>query len=779
MLYRRYWQWVARQIRAARSGLRLASRSPLYSRLQIESLEGRLAPATHVWIGNPGAGGNSWATGSNWSSGGSPFGDSFPDVFFPATAHRYDVNVDLLVRQPLSSLRFEGSGYTLSGGPQFVLNGDITSNNPAITTNTINVDIKFGATQCTFPEASYTFTTAGGTLSLGGLLSRNIGACPVIKKAGPGVVVVNHANNSSGNWDINPGGGTVRVGAPDAVIGRVTLASGTTLDVNINTLIDHITYLSGSGSVKLGSGWLSVGNANVNSTFAGPISGSFPNGALFKEGSGTLTLTGTSTYRGTDIFAGTLVVNGSLFSAGIVTVNTNELQSGATLSGLGSLGAVIVRDYGIIGPGDTNPGAIHASSLGFTSPAASFRVRLNSAASYDRFIATGTVNLTKNPALTVNVNFNSNIGDIFPILIGAGGTTGTFANLPDGAAFYAKGQRFQIFYNPTSVVLKHIGNPATHFQISAPGSTQAGTAFDYTITALDGQNNVDSAYTGTVTLSSLDPVGATFNPASHTFTVGVNQDNGVFATFGGGATLYTAGIWDVTAADQNNASITGSANLLVTPAPAVAFQLTAPASVQTGAAFTLTVTAVDPYGNRDTNYVTNINGAVTFTTTDMDLGIGLPPDAHFMSSDAGSQTFPNGVVLITTGDQTITATDTFNGITGSVTVTVTSGAGPQTNESGLRVTPSLASRVSAPGAAVFTCDDSTFPVPSGYAIPHIAERPVDQFFSGGTDGPLLLAALREPLAERAPTEIETLDPSFDPFGQPVSMASEFLKPLPM
>jgi hypothetical protein len=83
----------------------------------------------------------------------------------------------------------------------------------------------------------------------------------------------------------------------------------------------------------------------------------------------------------------------------------------------------------------------------------------------------------------------------------------------------------------------------------------------------------------------------------------------------------------------------------------------------------VTVIAVDPYGNTDMNYT----GTIHFTTSDMDPGVVLPPDYTFQASDAGMATFPGGVTLITPGVQTLTATDTVSGITGSATVTLTAG----------------------------------------------------------------------------------------------------------
>jgi hypothetical protein len=206
-----------------------------------------------------------------------------------------------------------------------------------------------------------------------------------------------------------------------------------------------------------------------------------------------------------------------------------------------------------------------------------------------------------------------------------------------------------------------------HFLVTASvATTQAGTPFDVTVTAQDLYNNTVTGYGGTITFSTLDPSGGSFSPPTYTFVPG---DNGVH-TFVGGATLFTTGTWDVTVTD---AAITGTTNVAVTPAAAVSFFIDVPPSVSSGVPFSITVYALDPYGNIDTNYVTDPSGVVTFyTTTDSDPGVLLPPDYQFTAADAGVVTF-SGVVYITPGAQDINAVDTFSGISGSNTVNVTLG----------------------------------------------------------------------------------------------------------
>jgi hypothetical protein len=203
-----------------------------------------------------------------------------------------------------------------------------------------------------------------------------------------------------------------------------------------------------------------------------------------------------------------------------------------------------------------------------------------------------------------------------------------------------------------------------HFSLSAPATVTAGTPFSVTVTALDAFNNLASGYTGTVQFSSSD--NQSMLPANYTFTVG---DGGAH-TFANGVTLIRAGSQTVTATDTVNISINGSAAVSVVAAPAVSFAIAAPAGVSSGTPFDVTITALDSYGNTDVNY----QGTVTFSTSDSDPGVVLPADYTFTATDAGMHTFAGGVTLITPGDQTISATDSVSGATGSATVMVSGGA---------------------------------------------------------------------------------------------------------
>jgi hypothetical protein len=263
---------------------------------------------------------------------------------------------------------------------------------------------------------------------------------------------------------------------------------------------------------------------------------------------------------------------------------------------------------------------------------------------------------------------------------------------------------------------------ATSLQLTGvPPTVVAGTTFSVTVTALDQYNNVATGYQATVSFNSSD-ARATL-PAAYTFTA---ADAGVH-TFTNGVTLITAGSQTLSVTDG---TLTASAGVTVTPAPAVALMITAPATVNSGTAFDITVRAVDPYGNTDVNYA----GTISFSSSDPDPGVVLPPSYTFSATDQGSVYFPGGGTLITPGLQSITATDGA-GITGSAQIMVTAGGFP--NGPGSRpaardagIASALASTApTVPGlsSAVGTSDRTIEPAP--VAVPVLDHAQVDHYFA--------------------------------------------------
>ncbi len=187
---------------------------------------------------------------------------------------------------------------------------------------------------------------------------------------------------------------------------------------------------------------------------------------------------------------------------------------------------------------------------------------------------------------------------------------------------------------------------ATHFAVAVTSSTTitAGGTVNFSVTALDAYGNTATGYAGTVKFTSTDTQAAL--PANSTLTSGT----GSF-----GATLKTAGSQTITATDTNTLTITGtSGSITVNPGSATKFLVSAPSAATTSVAFSFTVTAQDSYNNTATGYA----GTIHFTSSD---GAATLPANSGLTSGTGSFQ----ATLNTNGTQTITATDTVSGITGT------------------------------------------------------------------------------------------------------------------
>jgi hypothetical protein len=194
------------------------------------------------------------------------------------------------------------------------------------------------------------------------------------------------------------------------------------------------------------------------------------------------------------------------------------------------------------------------------------------------------------------------------------------------------------------------------FAVTNFPATTAGVAHTFAVAAHDAFGNVVTGYTGTVTFRSSDVQAGLL--AAYTFTA---ADAGVH-TFT--ATLKTAGNQSITVQDAANAAILGSeTGIAVTAAALDHFTITAPTSATQGKSVTVTVAAVDAYGN----VVTGYRGKVHFSSTDTKAG--LPSDYTFGATDNGVHTF--SVSLNTLGLETLLVTDASNNtVKGSAVIKV-------------------------------------------------------------------------------------------------------------
>ena len=237
--------------------------------------------------------------------------------------------------------------------------------------------------------------------------------------------------------------------------------------------------------------------------------------------------------------------------------------------------------------------------------------------------------------------------------------------------------RFEVHSDTsTSTLLAALNDPAfTRFGLTAvtpnlvvttppPASVTTGVPFSLVVTAEDGSGNVDSTYTGPVTLALF---GGT-SGAKLGGTLTVNAVNGVAAF--PALTIDTAGTgYTLTASSGTLTSATSSINV----APVAATQLvvtTPPASVTANASFGLTVTAEDSSGNTATTYTGPVTLALSGGTGGAVLGGTVTVPAV-----NGVATFA-GLTIDTVGTgYTLTASSpTLTSSTSSIDVVTATGA---------------------------------------------------------------------------------------------------------
>ncbi len=233
-----------------------------------------------------------------------------------------------------------------------------------------------------------------------------------LTKSGMGTLVLNSANTHNAGTALTAG--TIVVNNSAALgTGTLTATGGTTLVAGTTglTLANNVALLTGALTVDTG-----VSPAAL--TMSGVISG---DGGLNKVNTGLLNLTGASTYTGaTTVAAGTLNVTGSLASA--VTVN-----SGASLAGTGTVGALSVLAGGSVNPGAV--GTTNSATLTVTGAASllgTYTVNVT-AAGADRITAGGALTLGGTLAVAPTPTFTQ-FNQTFTVASGSS-RTGTFATV--------------------------------------------------------------------------------------------------------------------------------------------------------------------------------------------------------------------------------------------------------------------------------------------------------------------------------------------------------------
>jgi uncharacterized repeat protein (TIGR01451 family) len=460
----------------------------------------------------------------------------------------------------------------------------------------------------------------------------------------------------AGSGSLSLSGGTVASSASCVVSANVTGASAGVKNNSVTATSDQ--------------GTSNTANAGITVNAASPptIAKAFLPSAIVTNGTSSLTFTITNPNASTAL---TGVAFSDTLPSGLAVANASATVCGGTLTttaptGIALSGSTITQGSqcqfsvtvtGTASGNFTNTTGAVTSTNGGTGNTATANLTVSNPATHFSVSApaTATSGTAFNFTITAldasnnvatgyagTVHFSSSDGQaILPANATLTNGVGTFSSTlkTAGAQTITGIDTVTSSINGTSNAINVSSTAATHFSIAAPSTATSGTAFNFTITALDASNNTATGYTGTVHFSSSD--GQAILPANATLTNGV----GTFSS-----TLKTAGAQTITGTDTVTSSITGTSNSInVGGGGATHFTVTAPATATAGTAFIFSVTARDASNNVATGYA----GTVHFTKSDSGAGSVVPANSTLTN---GVGTF--SATLVTAGAQTITATDT-------------------------------------------------------------------------------------------------------------------------
>ncbi|MFO0841496.1 MAG: autotransporter-associated beta strand repeat-containing protein [Gemmataceae bacterium] len=347
----------------------------------LESLEDRLAPATHTWTGASGTDLN-WGTAGNWTGGAPANGEGGPIVLnFPAVAAGLKATVVNIPGLNVDQINITAGGYSFGAAVATTLNltgstnpavSDTTGGNSFLSPLTVNL------------SATSVFQIGAGSDTVSGPVSGAGG----LTLGGAGSLTLSGTGSYTGTTTVN-GGATLRLGSATALSSSTNVVANGTFD--LNGFGTTIASLSGTGTATDSGAAATLTVNTVGSvTFNGLLSGSL---ALTQAGSGQFILTNSgNSYTGlTTVNAGGLQANADHVFGG--TAAGTIVNSGGTLS-LGAANYTTAEPLQINGTGGAFIGALQSQLTStFAGPitlGSDSSIRLAFANSF--LTLTGTVN---------------------------------------------------------------------------------------------------------------------------------------------------------------------------------------------------------------------------------------------------------------------------------------------------------------------------------------------------------------------------------------------------
>lgn len=187
--------------------------------------------------------------------------------------------------------------------------------------------------------------------------------------------------------------------------------------------------------------------------------------------------------------------------------------------------------------------------------------------------------------------------------------------------------------------------PLAAFEVTAPAEVTAGRPFPVQVRAVDAEGRTVTGYRGTVqVLGSIDGEPP-FDVAAYTFRA---KDRGTARI---PVTATTTGwfFWHLSVSGDGVGGSSG--DVKVRPGRTVAFELEMRTNVGSGVPEALAVSGRDAWGN-----LAPWDGPIAFRLSDRAPGAGVSPRTVRLDAQGQGQLRPpDGVTLVTPGDQTVTA----------------------------------------------------------------------------------------------------------------------------
>jgi hypothetical protein len=467
-----------------------------------------------------------------------------------------------------------------------------------------------------------------GTLTMAGCTLSNNAASGAIAGYGGGIVNSGTANVSDSTFSGNTASGATNYGAGGAIYNTGS-SQAATLSVS-NSLFSSnsasgVTAVGGAINNESGRATTTITDSTFSGNSVSSGRGAATGGAI--ENSGTLDVTGTTIRDNTAVSGGGIYNNGTMTASN----STFEGNQASSAGGVGTNGSATIKRCTF----SNNFSSYGGGLAGFG----------------------GAVTVT-------NSTFTGNSADSGGSNLGGAILAFGLTLLDSTLSGNSAGSGGGLFAPSSSTLVRNT--------IIAGNTASFGPDVAFTFTS-QGHNLIGDGRDGSGYVST-DLVGTTANPIDP--KLGPLQDNGgptpTMALLPGSPAVDAGDSSELGVADQRGVVRSGGVNIGAYQASASAFVLTAPDTVTAGAPFDVTVTAVDPFGQVALGYT----GTVTFSTSDPDLGVVLPPNYTFQPQDNGVALFSSAFSLITPGPQTITATDTSTGANGSATVTVNAPGAP-------------------------------------------------------------------------------------------------------